>query len=81
VASSLNALHLSLDTDRRGEAAEEEAAGFQNAPRAFQHGFEVRVVAGEVEDGAADDNIGTRAGEGNGFDWLGAEVRGRKRRG
>ncbi len=52
--------HARLHPDRRREAAEEEAAGLQQPPRAEKHRPEMRLVAGEVEDRAADDDI--RAG-------------------
>jgi len=60
--------------DGGGEAAEEEAAGLEDAPEVFEHGVEVRVVAGEVEDGAADDEVEGFVGVGEGFDGFDAEV-------
>ena len=44
-------------SDGGGEAAEEETAGLQDSPEALQHGVEVCVVAGEVEDGVAENDV------------------------
>ena len=60
--------------DGRGQAAEEETVGLEDAPEIFEHGVEVRVVAGEVKDGAADDEIEGVVGVGDGFDGFDAEV-------
>jgi hypothetical protein len=57
-----------------GEAAEEKAAGLQDTPEIVQHGVEVRVVAGEVEDGAADDEVEGAVGVGDGLDGFDAKV-------
>jgi hypothetical protein len=51
--------------DSRGQAAEEEAAGLEHAPKAVQHGEEVGIVAGEVEDGVAEDDVEGGVGEGD----------------
>lgn len=50
--------------DGGGEAAEEETARFQDSPEALQHGVEVVVVAGEVEDGVAENDVEGGVGEG-----------------
>ncbi len=60
--------------DGGGEPAEEKATGLQDAPEVVQHGVEVCVVAGEVEDGAADDEIEGSVGVGDGLDGFDAEV-------
>jgi hypothetical protein len=60
--------------DGGGEAAEEEAAGFKNSPEIVEHGVEVSVVAGEVEDSAAEDEVEGGVGVGDGFDGFDAEV-------
>ena len=49
--------------DGGGEAAEEKAAGFEDSPEAVEHGVEVGVVAGEVEDGAAVDDVEEASGK------------------
>jgi len=67
--------------DGGGEAAEEEAAGPENAPEVVEHGVEVSVVAGEVEDGAADDEVEGIGWVGDGLDGFDAEVAGREVRG
>ncbi len=61
-------------TDGGGEAAEEEASGFQDSPEVLQHGVKVFVVAGEVEDCAAEDDVEGRVGEGHALDGFDAEV-------
>jgi len=79
---SLDTLELALHAlhaDRGCEAAEEEPAGLQNAPGSQQHGFEVRVVAGEMEDSAADDHVGTGNVERHMFDGFEAKIRRWKR--
>ena len=48
--------------------------GFRRRPGALQHGVEMRVIAGEVEDRAAEDHVGEGVGEGVGFDGFGAEM-------
>jgi hypothetical protein len=60
--------------DGGGETAEEEAPGLKYAPEVFEHGVEVRVVAGEVEDGAADDEVEGVVGVGDGLDGFDAKV-------
>jgi hypothetical protein len=60
--------------DGGGQAAEEETVGLEDAPEIFEHRVEVRVVAGEVEDGAADDQVEGVVGVGDGFDGFDAEV-------
>ena len=57
MAASLDLFDLILHADGRCEAAEEEPTGLQDSPRSVQHGGKVLVVAGEVEDGAADDYV------------------------
>ena len=49
--------------DGGGKAAEEKAAGLEHAPEAMQHGVEVGIVAGEVEDGVAEDDVEGGVGE------------------
>ena len=49
---------LEIHADSRGEAAKKETAGTKDAPELGKHGVKLRVVAGEVEDGAAHDDIG-----------------------
>jgi hypothetical protein len=41
--------------------------GFQHAPEIFEHGVEVGVVAAEVENGAADDEVEGCVGVGDGL--------------
>jgi hypothetical protein len=60
--------------DGGGETAEEEAIGLEDTPEVFEHGVEVRIVAGEVEDGAADDDVKSVVGVGEGLDGFDAEV-------
>ena len=79
VAASLDVFHLALHADRGSEAAEEEPAGFQDPPRSVQHGLEVRVVAGEMEDGVADDHIRAGIVERHMFDGFDSKIRLRKR--
>jgi len=79
VAASLDAFHLALHADRGTEAAEEEPAGFQGPPRSVQHGLEVRVIAGEMEDGVADDHIHAGILERHIFDRFDSKIRLRKR--
>jgi hypothetical protein len=64
--------------DGGGEAAEEEAAGLKYAPEVLEHGVEVRVVAGEVEDGTAHDEVERVVGVGDGLDGLDAKIFRRK---
>lgn len=65
--------------DGGGEAAEEEAAGFEDAPETFEDRVELCVTAAEVEDGAAVDEVEEGVGEGDGLEWFDAEVVGGKR--
>ena len=60
--------------DDGGEAAEEETAGFEDAPEALKHRVEVLVVAGEVEDGVAENYVEGGGGEGQGIDGFEVEV-------
>jgi hypothetical protein len=60
--------------DGGGEPAEEEAAGPEDAPEVVEHGVEVCVVAGEVEDGAADDEVEGIGGVGDRVEGFDAEV-------
>ena len=48
--------------------------GFRTRQRFCEHGVEVGVVAGEVEDGAAEDEVEGVVGVGDGFDGFDAEV-------
>ncbi len=60
--------------DGGGEPAEEEPAGLQDTPEVLQHGVEVVVVAGEVEDCAAEDDVEGCIGEGHTLDGFDAKV-------
>jgi hypothetical protein len=60
--------------DGGGETTEEEAARFKNSPEVVEHGVEVSVVTGEVEDGAAENQIEGGVWIGDGFDGFDAEV-------
>jgi hypothetical protein len=60
--------------DGGGKAAEEETVGLDDAPEVFEHSVEVSVVAGEVEDGAADDEVEGFVRVGDRFDGFDAEV-------
>jgi hypothetical protein len=60
--------------DGGGKAGEEETVRLDDAPEIFEHGVEVSVVAGEVKDGAADDEVEGFVRVGDGFDGLDAEV-------
>ena len=62
--------------DGGGEAAEEESAGLEDSPEILEHGVEVGFVAGEVEDGAAMDDVEGVVGECEGLERLDAEVGG-----
>jgi hypothetical protein len=81
VAAAADGVDLVLDTDGGSEAAEKEASTAEDAPDAVEHGTEVGVVAGEVEDGVHNRNVGEGVGEGRGFDRFGAEVLRREMRG
>src|SRR5271156_4123134 len=61
-------------SDGGSETAEEKTAGLQDAPEIVQHGVEVRVVAGEVEDSAANDNVKGSVGVGDRLDGFETEV-------
>jgi hypothetical protein len=63
-----------LHADGGGETAEEETAGLKGFPCGAQHGFEVIVIAGEVEDSAQEDDVHEGLREGVGFDSFDAEV-------
>jgi hypothetical protein len=58
--AALDALDAVLEPDRRGQPAEQQSAWTHGAPGPAQHGEEVRLIAGEVQDGAADHHV--RAG-------------------
>jgi hypothetical protein len=60
--------------DGRGESAEEQAAGFQDSPKVLQHRVEVVIVAGEVENCAAEDDVERCVGEGQVLDGFDAKV-------
>lgn len=49
---------LEVHADAGAEAAEEHAAGTEHTPQLRQHLVEVLVVAGEVKDGIAEDDVG-----------------------
>jgi len=67
-----------LHADGGGETAEEKTSGLEDSPEAAQHGFKVLVVAREVENGAAEDEVDEGVLEGQCLDGLDAEVRRRK---
>jgi hypothetical protein len=67
-------MDLVLHSNRRSEAAKEEAARFQNPPCTLQHGLEVIVAAGKVQDGATDNNVSESGWEGHCFDSFQSEV-------
>jgi len=48
---------LALHANGGRETAEEEPAELENAPRALQHGLEVRVIPGKMENSVADDHV------------------------
>jgi len=75
-AASFDWLDQVFDADGGGEAGEKDAVGFEGSPGVFEHGEEVAVVAGEVEDGAEEDYVELGVGEGHGFDGFVAEVGG-----
>lgn len=52
-----------VHADAGGEAAEKEAAGTQDPPEFGEHGAEVVFVAGEVENGGADDRVHAHVGK------------------
>jgi hypothetical protein len=60
--------------DGGGETAEEETAGFEDAPEALEDCVEMGFVSGEVEDGVAVNEVEEGVREGCGFEWFGAEV-------
>lgn len=76
VVASGDVYELGFDADGGGKAAEEEAIGLECAPGAQEHGAEVFVVAGEVEHGAAEDDVGEGGWEGETLQRFGAEVGG-----
>lgn len=63
-----------IHADAGCEAAEEEAAGAQDAPQFGEHGVELRVVACEVEDGIAKDDVGEVCGKRHLLDAADLEV-------
>ena len=67
VATASEGFDLVFDADGGGEAGEEDAAGFEEAEEVFEHGLEVGVVGGEVEDRVADDDVEGGVGEGEVF--------------
>ncbi len=71
-------LDLVLNSNRRGEAAEEDATGLELVPDMRQHGFEMGVVMGEMEDGAGDDEVEGTVRERHRLDGLAVEVLWRK---
>ena len=73
-AAAREGLDLCFDSDGGREPAEQQTARLQDAPRIAEHGVEVSVVAREMKDGAADDEIGETVGEGHGFDGFDAKV-------
>jgi hypothetical protein len=71
---------LGFHSHRRSKAAEEQAARREDSPDSTKHRPKVLVVAGEVENRAADDDICKSIGKGHGFDRFGPEI-GRRERG
>jgi len=67
-----------VHADAGGEADEEQAAGAEDAPEFGEHGAEVVFVAGEVEDGGAEDGVSECVGEGHALDGGVLEVGGRQ---
>jgi len=67
--------------DGRCEAAKEEAVRLDETPSTAKHRLEVELVSGEVENGAANDDIGGVIGKAVGLHGLRPEVGGRKLRG
>jgi hypothetical protein len=57
VHASSNRPHAIFHADGRGETAEEETAAAKHAPRSRQHGVELRVIAREMQNGAADHDV------------------------
>src|ERR1035438_9091849 len=68
------ARHPIFQTNGRCKATEEKAAGFQDPPRAVQHGCEVGVVAREMQYRAADDDVRECIGKRRVFDGFHVEV-------
>jgi hypothetical protein len=60
--------------DGGGETAEEETAGFEDAPEVFEDCVEMGFVAAEVEDGVAVNEVEEGVREGCGLERFGAEV-------
>lgn len=75
-SATIDLVELVLDADRRGKAAEEETAGSEHTPCGAKQGGEVCVVAGKVEDGAADDHIGECIWKRHRFYRLAVEIAG-----
>lgn len=65
---------LVFDADGGGKAGEEDAARFDEAEEVFEHALEFFVVAGEMEDGVADDEVEGGVFEGHRADGFDAEV-------
>ena len=63
IAAAADLLDLVLDSDRGGEAAEEDSAGAKLVENVGEHGFEVALIVGEMEDGVRDDEIERRIGK------------------
>jgi len=66
--------NFEVHTDARGETTEEQAAGFEDAPKFIEHGEVVFARAGEVQDCAADHHIGNGIGKWHLFDRADAEI-------
>src|SRR3954468_24071597 len=80
MASAAGRLHLPLHANGRRQPAEQQAATPKQLPGAMQHRLEMLVVSGEVQNGAAQNNISGVLREGRPLDRLGAEVVQRKMR-
>ena len=65
---------LEVHADARAETTEQHAAGFENTPEFGKHGAEVMVVAGEVEYGVAEDDVGCGVRERHVLDLTDLEV-------
>jgi hypothetical protein len=63
-----------VHADAGAEADEEQAAGLEDAPEFGEHGAEVVFVAGEVEDGGAEDGVSEGIREGHALDGGDLEV-------
>jgi hypothetical protein len=60
--------------DGGGETADEDPAGFEDAPEVLQNRVELNVAAAEVKDAIAVDEVEEGVGEGQVFEWFDAEV-------